>query len=65
MLEMINLMIFSSQNADFWCLIIPLSGQIFTLQVTYDNINKTALGRDGVGLFVTEDINNQLRAGDR
>ena len=64
MLEMINLMIFSSQNADFWCLIIPLS-EIFSLQVTYDNINKTALGRNGVGLFVTEDINNQLRAGDR
>ena len=38
---------------------------LFCSNVTYDNINKTSLGRDGVGLFVTEDINSQLRAGDR
>jgi len=38
---------------------------LFCSNVTYDNINKTSLGRDGVGLFVTEDINFQLRAGDR
>lgn len=38
---------------------------LFCSNVTYDNINKTSLGRDGVGLFVTEDINHQLRAGDR
>ena len=28
-------------------------------------INRTKLGKNGVGLVVTEDINNQLRPGDR
>ena len=33
--------------------------------VTYENINKTTIGKNGLGLFITEDINHHLKTGDR
>jgi len=38
---------------------------LFCSAVTYDMISRTKLGKNGVGLVVNEDINNQLRPGDR
>ena len=38
---------------------------LFCSAVTYDMISRTKLGQNGVGLVVNEDINNQLRPGDR
>ena len=33
--------------------------------VTYDNISKAKIGKNGVGLILTDDINFDLKTGDR
>ena len=38
---------------------------LFCSNVTYDSINKTSISGSGSGLIVNDDINFQLKAGDR
>lgn len=38
---------------------------LFSSSVTYDNISKAQIGKNGLGLILTDDISFDLKTGDR